>query len=164
MPTPPPVPSQTTSPELPVLHIRRGTEKLGPYGLETAAAMRNDGRLLPTDLAWTNGMVAWEALDGVLKRFGRAPSQKTSSAMSAVIPVNCTGLSIAAGYAGLFALLIITAPIALVLGILALRDLNARPGKSGRGRAWFGTIMGALGTLALIFLFTFPFLSAVLSR
>lgn len=68
----------------------------------------------------------------------------------ALIPVNRTGLSIAAGYAGLFALLIVPAPIALVLGVLALRDLSHKPTVAGRGRAWFGVLTGGLGTLVLI--------------
>lgn len=73
-----------------------------------------------------------------------------------VIPVGRTGLSLAAGYLGLFAILVIPAPLALVLGLLALRELKAKPNKLGRGRAWFGTIMGGLGTLLLLFLIVNP--------
>lgn len=71
-------------------------------------------------------------------------------AMRMILPVGRSGLSIAAGYAGLFALLIIFAPIALVLGILAVRDLRKNPAKRGMGRALFGLVMGALGTLFLL--------------
>lgn len=67
-------------------------------------------------------------------------------AMRMVLPVGRSGLAIAAGYAGLFALLGIFAPVALVLGILALRDLSKHPEKLGRGRAWFGVIAGGLFT------------------
>jgi hypothetical protein len=66
-----------------------------------------------------------------------------------LIPVGRTGLSIGAGYAGLVALLCFYfAPIALVLGVLALRGLRDSP-LGGRGRAWFATIVGGLGTLLL---------------
>lgn len=70
-------------------------------------------------------------------------------AMRMLMPIGRSGLAIAAGYAGLFAFLIIPAPIALVLGVLAIRDLRANPIKRGMGRAVFGTIVGALGTAVL---------------
>lgn len=54
--------------------------------------------------------------------------------------------AIAAGYLGLFSLVILPAPISLVIGFVALRDLAKRPHMRGRGRAWFGVVMGALGT------------------
>jgi hypothetical protein len=69
-----------------------------------------------------------------------------------LIPVGRTGLSIAAGYAGLVALLCFyTAPIALILGVFALRGLRGSP-LGGRGRAWFGAIVGGLGTALILVL------------
>lgn len=65
----------------------------------------------------------------------------------ALLPTDRSGLAIAAGYLGLFAGIIFPAPIALVVGLLALRDLGRNPEKLGRGRAWFGTIMGGIVTL-----------------
>jgi hypothetical protein len=70
--------------------------------------------------------------------------------MRMVLPVGRSGLAIAAGYAGLFAILGIFAPGALVLGILALRDLSKHPEKLGRGRAWFGVIAGGLFTALMV--------------
>jgi hypothetical protein len=67
-----------------------------------------------------------------------------------VLPIGRTPLAIAAGYAGLFALLIVPAPIALGLGVAALRDIKSKPGALGRGRAWFATVIGMVGTAALI--------------
>jgi predicted acyltransferase len=72
-----------------------------------------------------------------------------SAAMRMLLPVGRSGLAIAAGYAGLFAFLVIPAPIALLLGILAVRDLRKHPHKHGMGRAVFGIIAGALGTALL---------------
>lgn len=46
----------------------------------------------------------------------------------------------------MFSWVILPAPISLVVGFIALRDLDKRPHMRGRGRAWFGVIMGALGT------------------
>ncbi len=66
-----------------------------------------------------------------------------------LLPVGRSGWAIAAGYAGLFAVLIIPAPLALLLGILAVRDLRRHRDKHGLGRAVFGIVMGSLGTLLL---------------
>lgn len=76
-----------------------------------------------------------------------------SAAMRMLLPVGRSGLAIAAGYAGLFALLVVPAPLALLLGILAVRDLRKNPTKHGMGRAVFGIITGAIGTGLLIWLF-----------
>lgn len=67
-----------------------------------------------------------------------------------LLPVNRSALAIAAGYAGLFCMLLIFAPIALLLGVLAVRDLAGKPDVGGRGRAWFGIVAGALGSLGLL--------------
>jgi uncharacterized protein DUF2510 len=69
--------------------------------------------------------------------------------MEMLLPVNRSGWSIAAGYAGLFSVLLFPAPIALVLGVVALIDLTHKPDVGGRGRAWFGLVAGAFGTVAL---------------
>lgn len=72
------------------------------------------------------------------------------AAMRALLPVGRTPLSIVAGYLGLLAFLVVPAPLALILGIVAVRDLQQQPGKHGMGRAVFAIVMGALGTLALL--------------
>jgi hypothetical protein len=66
-----------------------------------------------------------------------------------LIPVGRSGLSIAAGYAGLLCLVVVPGPVALVLGILALLDFRKHPEKFGRGRAWFGVVAGAAATILL---------------
>jgi hypothetical protein len=73
--------------------------------------------------------------------------------MRMLMPVGRSGWAIAAGYAGLFGLTVILAPIALVLGIVAMVDLKRNPKKHGWGRAVFGTLIGVLGTGLLIALF-----------
>ena len=66
-----------------------------------------------------------------------------------ILPVGRTGLSIAAGYVGLVAMLCFyLAPVSLVLGLLALRELRD-PALRGRGRAWFATVVGAIGSAIL---------------
>jgi hypothetical protein len=67
-----------------------------------------------------------------------------------VLPVGRSGWAIAAGYLGLFSLLILPGPLALWAGIMAVRDLRRHPEKRGMGRAIFGIIMGGLATLYLM--------------
>jgi hypothetical protein len=70
--------------------------------------------------------------------------------LRAVLPVGRTPLAIVAGYAGLFSLLCLPAPIALGLGIWAVVDLKKRPGMHGMGRAVFAIVTGGIGTLAML--------------
>jgi hypothetical protein len=69
--------------------------------------------------------------------------------MRFLLPVGRSVWAIAAGYAGLFAVLVLPAPVALVLGIVAVRDIRSHPDRHGMGRAVFGIVMGSLGTLLL---------------
>lgn len=73
-----------------------------------------------------------------------------------LMPVDRSGWAIAAGYLGLFGLIIFPAPLALIASILAIRDINKsqktdKP-KYGMGRAIFGLIVGILGTGVLLLL------------
>ena len=70
-------------------------------------------------------------------------------AMRMLLPVGRSGWAIAAGYLGLFAVLLLPAPIALIISIVAIRDLKRHPDKHGLGRAIFGLVMGGLGTALL---------------
>jgi Na+/H+-dicarboxylate symporter len=45
---------------------------------------------------------------------------------------------------------LVFAPFALITGILALNQINNSDKWDGKGRAWFGVVMGALGTIGLI--------------
>lgn len=72
------------------------------------------------------------------------------AAVRLLIPVGRTALSMIAGYVGLLSLVLFPlAPVAIVLGVLAIRDLKRRPGKAGMGRAIFAIIAGALITVAV---------------
>jgi hypothetical protein len=67
-----------------------------------------------------------------------------------LLPVGRSFWAIAAGYAGLFAVLFIPAPFALILGIIAIYDIKRHPKRHGMGRAIFGLVMGAIFTIGLI--------------
>jgi hypothetical protein len=70
--------------------------------------------------------------------------------MRTFLPVGRSLLAIAAGYLGLFSFLIIPAPLAIVFGIAAIRDLKKNPKKLGIVRAWFGIIMGSIFIIIML--------------
>ncbi len=78
------------------------------------------------------------------------PNLGDDAAMRLILPVGRSLWAIAAGYFGLFSLICFPAPIAMALGIVAIRDIKKHPEKHGMGRAIFGLVMGILGTLVLI--------------
>ena len=78
------------------------------------------------------------------------PRPEDNAGMRLLLPVGRSGLAIAAGYLGLISVLMVPAPFALGLGILAVRGTRrsrrtAQP-TYGMARAIFGIIMGALFT------------------
>lgn len=79
-----------------------------------------------------------------------APPAEPDPALRYVLPVGRSGWALAAGYLGLFSPLVIFAPFALIAGLLALRDLRRNPARLGRGRAWFGIVMGGIFTVLLL--------------
>lgn len=82
----------------------------------------------------------------------RAPARDLGddALMRMVLPVGRSGWAIAAGYLGIFSLLGVFAPLALIAGLLAVWDIRRHPKKHGMGRAIFGIVMGLLGTAALV--------------
>lgn len=71
--------------------------------------------------------------------------------MRLLVPIKVSGLAIAAGYLGLFAAILVPAPLALIVGVAAVTELKRNPEKRGMGRAIFGVVMGVLGTAGLIY-------------
>jgi len=71
-----------------------------------------------------------------------------------LLPVGRSGWAIAAGYLGLFSLILFPAPFAIVCGVLAIRDIKRKPKSHGMGRAIFGILMGCGGSLGLIAMLT----------
>lgn len=70
--------------------------------------------------------------------------------MRMLLPIGRSPLAIIAGYLGLFSLIIIPAPLALIFGILAVIDIKKNPKKHGMGRAIFGIIMGTIFSVPLV--------------
>lgn len=72
--------------------------------------------------------------------------------MRLILPVGRSGLAIVAGYLGLLSFIPLFGPIAIIVGVLAIRDIKAHPDKHGMGRAIFGIVAGALATLLMLVL------------
>lgn len=77
-----------------------------------------------------------------------------NAGMRLLLPVGRSGWAIAAGYLGLFSMVVVPAPLALIISIIAIMDIhkskNAQHPKHGMGRAIFGLVMGLLGTVVLV--------------
>jgi hypothetical protein len=79
------------------------------------------------------------------------PAPKAPSALDrAILPVGRSGWAIAAGYMALFGLLVLPAPAALLLGIVAAIDLVRHPEKHGWGRTGFALVVGVIGSVVLV--------------
>ncbi|HEX3998916.1 MAG TPA: DUF4190 domain-containing protein [Pirellulales bacterium] len=73
-----------------------------------------------------------------------------NAGMRMLLPVGRSWWSIAAGYMGLFSILLFPAPLALILGIVAIVDIKKHPGRHGMGRAIFAIVMSVLGPALVV--------------
>jgi hypothetical protein len=79
----------------------------------------------------------------------RPPSD--DPALRLVIPIGQSPWAIAAGYVGLFSIAIcFLGPVAVLFGILALRQIKRNPQMHGSYRAIIGIVLGTLSTLGLV--------------
>jgi len=79
-------------------------------------------------------------------------SIENDAGMRILLPIGRSWWAIAAGYLGLFSLLILPAPLALICGIIGIIDIRKNPEKHGMGRCIFAVIIGGLFS-ALLLLF-----------
>ena len=83
-----------------------------------------------------------------------AASTEDDAAMRMLLPVGRSGWAIAAGYLGLLSLVVLPAPLALIVSVIAYMDIQRsaktdKP-KLGMGRVVFGFLMGLAGTVILL--------------
>jgi hypothetical protein len=123
-------------------------------------AWAQSGQLGSGHLVWSAGMPAWlpagqvQPFAALLAGYG-VPSQAATRLgddplMRAILPVGRSGWAIAAGYLGLFAVLMLPAPFALATGVIAIVDIRKHPDRHGMGRAIFGVVMGVLFSAILV--------------
>ena len=147
------------------IYVHSGNQQAGPLEEEQVLASLRSGVYSAEDLAWREGMVAWQPLRVLFPaavstppplQLPVAPRIGDDVGMRLLLPVGRSLWAIAAGYLGLFALIILPAPLALVVSIIAIWDIqksrSASQPKYGMGRAVFGLITGLLGTAFLVFL------------
>jgi hypothetical protein len=101
-----------------------------------------------------------EYLDPELRRADAAGSAVDRLVMPVGRPVS----AIAAGYLGLLSLLPFVGIFAIIAGAVALRTLQRDPGLHGRGRAWFGLILGIIMTAVYAIPITLALIEAASKR
>ena len=84
------------------------------------------------------------------------------AALGLIVPINTSVWAIFASYAALFSLLMVTAPVALILGIIALRDVRKNPQLRGTFRAIFAIVMGTIFTLILVGIIVFALIAGAM--
>ena len=146
--------------------IHKNNEQLGPFDDGQVLASFRVGVYSPDDLAWREGMAEWQPLRNLYPstqlppplpaRLSRPEPQPLGddAGMRMILPVGRSGWAIAAGYLGLFALVVLPAPLALLISIIAIWDIRRTRSwphpKRGMGRAIFGLVTGILGTAFLL--------------
>jgi len=83
---------------------------------------------------------------------GIKPFIEDNAGMRLLLPIKVSALAFIAGYLGLFAMILVPAPLALLVGIAAVADLKRHPERRGMGRAVFAVFMGAVGSAGLIYM------------
>jgi hypothetical protein len=78
--------------------------------------------------------------------------QLNTPVMRLVLPVGRSPWAVVAGYLGLFSMLMVFAPCALITGIIAIYDIRKHPDRHGMGRAIFGIVMGLVFSVFLVVL------------
>jgi hypothetical protein len=124
-----------------------GTDRLGPVSPETLQQLVATGQLGPGSQVWCKGMPAWVPAAS-LPFLQTQRRRDDGGALNLLLPMAPqSGFAIAAGYLGLFSFFMVTAPLAIIFGVLGLRDIKAHPEKRGVGRAITGIVLGSLCTL-----------------
>lgn len=153
-------------------HYAANNQQIGPVSTEVLRQLAQSGQLQVTDLVWRAGMTQWQPAGQQPELFNTQPARVVTLplppfsppvayrnppadlgddlGMRLLLPVGRSGWAIAAGYLGLFSFVVLPAPVALIISIIAIRDIKRHPDRHGLGRAYFGLIMGILGTLVLV--------------
>lgn len=139
----------------PLIYVSRNGQQFGPFTPQQAWNGVASGHLFPNDLACPAGGSSWQPLAAMmsLPPTGAVQDLGQNAGMRMILPVGRSGWAIAAGYLGLFAFVVLPAPLALLIAIIAIVDIrkhrNDPSPRHGMGRAVFGLVTGAVGTVVL---------------
>ena len=150
----------------PLFYVSRNGQQFGPFSVPQTQAGVASGNLFANDLACPAGGTAWQPLSTLmpLPAAGSSNDIGQNAGMRMILPVGRSGWAIAAGYLGLFGLIILPAPLALIVSLIAIADIrkhrNDPNPKHGLGRAIFGLIVGILGTAVIVFFLIAKYLAS----
>jgi hypothetical protein len=148
--------------------VSRNGKVVGTFDYDQLRQMYETGVMQASDHAWTDGMKEWTTLAALFPALSPPPVPPRPAAipppayapqpkpatpngcLALVVPVGRSGWAIAAGYFGLFSILILPAPLAIWFGVMAIRDIKKNPEKMGIVRAWFGILAGSFVILFLV--------------
>lgn len=120
--------------------------RLGPVSVQQLQQLVASGQIGPQTLVWSDGMPQWVPAN-TLPFLTAMANQNNSAGLNLLLPIGPqSGFAIAAGYLGLIGMLF--APLgvlAIILAVLALREIKAHPEKRGTGRAITGIVGGLIG-------------------
>ncbi len=148
----------------PLIYVSRNGQQFGPFTPQQAWNGVASGNLFQNDMACYAGGSAWQPLASMMSLPSAASAQDIgqNAGLRMVLPVGRSGWAIAAGYLGLFGLIIVPAPLALIISLIAIHDIRKHrhdpSPRHGMGRAVFGLVVGVLGTTALILIVAVNFL------
>ena len=155
----------------------RAGQRQGPVDIGALRQLLASGQVTAGDLVWREGMAEWMAAGRLAELWpggvvpagpppmpgdpigyyapapasgGAANDMGQDAGMRLLLPVGRSLWAIAAGYLGLFSVLLIPAPIALAISIIAIVDIRKHPDRHGMGRAVFGLVMGLVFTVLLL--------------
>lgn len=142
------------------LSQKQKDERVGPFEDAEIRASLASGKYSPDDLAWRDGMLEWVPVHTLFPTaiaqpppLPVKPEIGDDLGMRMLLPVGRSGWAIAAGYLGLFSIIILPAPIAIIVSLIAIRDIRKSKDsphpKHGMGRAIFGLVMGLIGTCVI---------------
>jgi hypothetical protein len=160
-PMPPPVPNTSAA-----WYCTVGGQQFGPVEAAELANWFAQGRIAGNTPVWRQGMPGWAPLAhqpdllAELRSRGvdlRPRGLGDDAGVRLLLPVGRSPMAIAAGYLGLLSIVPAVGLLAVGFAVWAIHDIRRNPRRHGMGRAVFGFIAGALGTLLWAWVLTVRF-------
>lgn len=153
-----PVSLPPTNPSVVLWRVVSAGRIVGDFPEQQLLSWVAAGQVGPGDHVWRSGMAAFAPVASVYPFAyyfapGALPPNLNSlgddAAMRWLLPVGRSPWAIAAGYLGLFSILVVFAPLAIITGVVAIHQIKRNPDLHGMGRAIFGILAGTVVLLAV---------------